>query len=281
MRNPHRGHAPHSTLRKFFTVAILGLLAAAGRPLLAANSITNIQFTPASPATVSVYTGPTNGTVPPSNQRVNVTVDYTTTDTNGVAVFFDGTNFASYSGSNFCGFPSGTCSGWFTATAPATVTSLAAHMTDFNNSSNTISTTPVSVNYTFTSSTSSFGCVASATTLCIDDQPGDKRYQVQASYSTSRNGGQSGSGHAIPLAGLGVTHGGVFWFFSADNPELLFKVLNTCSFSPTQWVFASAGTDVGVMITLKDLKTGFQKTYTNTDLTPMQPIQDTSTLPCS
>ncbi len=119
-------------------------------------------------------------------------------------------------------------------------------------------------------------CIPSATVLCIDDQPGDKRFEVEASFSTARNGGQSGDGQVIPLSSLGVTHGGILWFFSADNPELLVKVLNTCSFSSRIWVFASAGTDVGVILTITDTKTGTQKIYTNTDGTPMDPIQDTA-----
>ncbi|MGH7486706.1 MAG: hypothetical protein ACREMY_14065, partial [bacterium] len=123
-------------------------------------------------------------------------------------------------------------------------------------------------------------CIASATTLCIDDSAGDKRYQVQVAFATTQGGGSSGSGHSIPLSSLGVAHGGLFWFFSADNPELLIKVLNTCSFDTHHWVFASAGTNVGVTITVKDTKTGFQHVYTNPDIHTMEPIQDTVTLPC-
>jgi hypothetical protein len=120
------------------------------------------------------------------------------------------------------------------------------------------------------------GCTASATTLCLDDQPGDKRFEVQATYQTTEGGGSSGQGHAIPLSTLGVTHGGLFWFFSADNPELLVKVLDACSVNSHDWIFASAGTNVGVTLTVTDMTTGQQKVYTNPDLKSMVPIQDTA-----
>lgn len=121
-------------------------------------------------------------------------------------------------------------------------------------------------------------CTPSATVLCIDDKAGDRRFQIEAQFQTAQGGGSSGNGQAIPLSSLGVTHGGLFWFFSADNPELLVKVLNTCSFSSRIWVFASAGTNVGVMLTVTDTKNGTQVVYTNADGHSMDPIQDTNAL---
>ncbi len=269
------------SLRSGRVLMVAAILAGGSRFLCAANTVSNIHFSPGYPATVAVYPA-TTGT-PPTNERVSVTFDYTTTDTNGVAVYFGG-NFAWYSGSNRCGYPSGTCSGWFTATSPATVSSLTVYMLDWNdtNPNDAIFTETVPVSYTFSSSSPPppSGCTASATTLCIDDQPGDHRYQVEVSFATSQSGGSSGSGHAIPLSSVGVTHGGLFWFFSADNPELLIKLLDTCSFSSNHWVFASAGTNVGITITVTDTSNGIQKIYTNPDLQPMEPIQDTAALPC-
>lgn len=119
-------------------------------------------------------------------------------------------------------------------------------------------------------------CVPAAETLCLDDQPGDRRFKVEATFQSLQGGGVSGHGQAIPLASLGVTHGGLLWFFSASNPELLVKVLNACSVDGHYWVFASAGTNVGVTITVTDTASGAQKVYTNPDLTPMAPIQDTA-----
>src|SRR6266581_4444821 len=71
-------------------------------------------------------------------------------------------------------------------------------------------------------------CASSATTLCIDDLSGDGRFEVKVHYQTTQGGGLSGDGHAVDLGSLGVAHGGLFWFFSADNPEMLIKVINAC-----------------------------------------------------
>lgn len=119
-------------------------------------------------------------------------------------------------------------------------------------------------------------CTASATVLCIDSAAGDKRFKVSVTFQTSQGGGLSGNGAAIALNSLGVTKGGLFSFFSADNPEMLVKVLNGCGVNNHHWVFITAGTNVGLVTTVTDTKNGTTKTYTNNDLTPAQPVQDTS-----
>jgi Tol biopolymer transport system component len=124
-------------------------------------------------------------------------------------------------------------------------------------------------------------CAPSATTLCIDDQSGDGRFEVKVHYQTAQGGGLSGEGHTIDLAGLGVTHGGLFWFFGADNPEMLIKVINACGLNQNYWVFYSAGTNVGLTVTVIDTQTGGSVVYRNPDLTAAPPLQDTAALPCS
>ncbi|HEV7517025.1 MAG TPA: hypothetical protein VGR07_12060 [Thermoanaerobaculia bacterium] len=111
-------------------------------------------------------------------------------------------------------------------------------------------------------------------------RPGDRRFKVQVAYRTTQGGGRSGAGTAIPLTSLGVDRGGLFWFFSPDNPEMLVKVINSCSLNGKFWVFYSAGTNVGLTTTVTDTLTGQAKTYANPDLTPAAPVQDTSALPC-
>jgi hypothetical protein len=123
-------------------------------------------------------------------------------------------------------------------------------------------------------------CVPGATTLCIDQNPGDKRFKIQVNYATSQGGGQSGSGGAIPGAGLGVTQGGLFWFFNASNPELLVKIINGCSLTSHFWFFYAATTNVGFTVTVTDTVALTQQTYTNQDLQSAIPVQDTSALPC-
>jgi pseudomonalisin len=119
-------------------------------------------------------------------------------------------------------------------------------------------------------------CVASDGVLCLDGLPGDRRFEVQVSYRTAQGSGSSGNGHAIPLAPVGIVHGGVFWFFSADNPEMLVKVVDGCSVNGKQWFFASAATNVGLTVTVTDTRTGKQQVYVNPDGTAALPIQDTS-----
>jgi hypothetical protein len=123
-------------------------------------------------------------------------------------------------------------------------------------------------------------CVPDATTLCIDRNPGDRRFKVQVSYSTVQGGGSSGSGHAIPLSSLGVTQGGLFYFFGATNPEMLIKVLDACTLSNTFWVFFAATTNVGFVVTVTDTIGQHHQTFTNPDQQAAAPVQSTSGLPC-
>ena len=125
------------------------------------------------------------------------------------------------------------------------------------------------------------GCVADDTTLCIDKTPGDRRFRVRINYATVQGGGLSGSADAIPLAPLGITRGGLFWFFSPDNPEVLVKVLDGCSINNRFWVFVTAGTNVGFTVSVRDMVTTAGKNYTNPDLNAARPVQDTSALPCN
>ena len=114
------------------------------------------------------------------------------------------------------------------------------------------------------------------TALSIDDQPGDKRFLVQVSYNTSQGGGLHGDGRAVTLSSVGMAHGGAFWFFSQDNPEMLVKVLDGCGINRAKWFFASATTNVGFTVTVTDTATGAQKVYTNPDQNSALPILDTS-----
>ncbi len=121
-------------------------------------------------------------------------------------------------------------------------------------------------------------CTPSDTTLCLDDQPGDRRFEVEVTFETA--GAAPASGHAVPLASLGVAAGGLFWFFDPTNPEMLVKVLNGCSLGGHYWVFSAAGTNVGLTTTVTDTATGARKTYVNPIGTAAPPVQDTSALPC-
>ena len=124
-------------------------------------------------------------------------------------------------------------------------------------------------------------CSPSSTVLCIDDTPGDRRFKVEVSFATSQNGGRSGDGQAIALASLGVRRGGLFWFFSAENPELVVKVLNSCVVNDHYWIFYSAATNVGLTLKVTDTTTGQIFQSSNPDLRVAPSVADTSALPCS
>jgi hypothetical protein len=125
-------------------------------------------------------------------------------------------------------------------------------------------------------------CQPGATTLCIDDQPGDHRFEVEVTFETTQAGGRSGPGMAIPLDSLpGNIRGGLMWFFSADNPEMLIKVLNACSVNGNYWVFYSAGTNVALNTKVTDTATGRVRRYTNSDRTAAPPVQHLLAFNCN
>ncbi len=111
-------------------------------------------------------------------------------------------------------------------------------------------------------------CVQNSTTLCL---AGD-RFAVTATWQA--NDGSNGQGQAVRL----TTDTGYFTFFSASNVEVVIKVLNACGLNSKYWVFAGGLTNVNVVLTVRDSKTGTVKTYTNPINTAFQPIQDTSAL---
>ncbi len=122
-------------------------------------------------------------------------------------------------------------------------------------------------------------CVAGPNTLCIDDAPGDARFEATVAFDTSQDG-TAGLGNAVDLDSLGITSGGVFWFFNRENPEVLLKVLPGCVVNGYHWVFWSAGTNVRMVITVTDRRTGRQRVYQNPDLTPALPVTDTEAFTC-
>jgi hypothetical protein len=129
-------------------------------------------------------------------------------------------------------------------------------------------------------STSGF-CTPNETRLCLDGAPGDGRFSVTVDFETVLGGGFSGAALATPLAGLGARQGGLFTFFDEANPEMVLKILDGCIVNDHYWLYASAGTSVGMTITIVDnLLGGDPKVYVNPDLTPAPPLQDVNALPC-
>src|SRR5262249_60960819 len=81
----------------------------------------------------------------------------------------------------------------------------------------------------------------------------------------------TGAGQAVAL----TSDTGYFWFFSANNVEMVIKVVDGRPVNNKFWVFAGGLTNVNVVITVTDTQTGAVKNYVNPQGTPFQPIQDT------
>ncbi len=96
-------------------------------------------------------------------------------------------------------------------------------------------------------------CVASATTHCL--QGG--RFAVSVRWKDFQ--GNSGDGRTIPLTG----DTGAFWFFGAENVELVLKVLDGRPLNGKFWVFYGALSSVEYEITVTDTATGDTRTYRN------------------
>ncbi len=112
-------------------------------------------------------------------------------------------------------------------------------------------------------------CVANTTTVCLNGG----RFGVAINWQSSTN---SGIGTMVPLS----SDTAAVWFFTASNLEMMFKVVNGCSFNNFYWVFAGGLTNVKVTTRVTDSQTGRVKTYDNPLNTAFQPVQDTAAFPC-
>lgn len=97
-------------------------------------------------------------------------------------------------------------------------------------------------------------CVPSPDAAC---HLGD-RFQVEVQWRNQRNG-QVGKGTAVELSDRSTT----FWFFNADNTELIVKTLDGAANNGNYWVFYGALTDVEYWITVTDTVTGQISSYEN------------------
>ena len=113
-------------------------------------------------------------------------------------------------------------------------------------------------------------CTANATTICLNNS----RFKVQAQWTAGD--GSTGSGQAVSLTG----DTGYFWFFSANNVEMVLKAVDGCAFNSSFWVFAGGLTNVNVVTTVTDTQTGAVRSYINPQNVAFQPLQDTSAFAC-
>ncbi len=102
-------------------------------------------------------------------------------------------------------------------------------------------------------------CVPGPATLCLNAS----RFQVQVAWRVPSTGA-SGVGRAVPLTG----DTGYFWFFTANNVELVLKVVDGRAVNGKFWVFYGALTDVEYTVTVTDSLTGNVRTYVTPSGTP-------------
>ncbi|HUP25044.1 MAG TPA: Calx-beta domain-containing protein [Thermoanaerobaculia bacterium] len=112
------------------------------------------------------------------------------------------------------------------------------------------------------------------------------RFQVRARWraSDARGSATDAPGRAPDAAGRAWAEtvsdsAGWFWFFSPDNAELLFKILDACALpeAPGFWVSIAAATPLEYTVFVTDVLTGVSKEYAGSAAQPPAPVLDTET----
>ena len=103
------------------------------------------------------------------------------------------------------------------------------------------------------------------TSLCLNDD----RFMVEVDWRDFQGG--RGPGIAFPR----TDDSGTFFFFDADNTELLLKVLDGCARNDHFWVFYGATTNVEFDVTVTDTLTNQSRVYGNPLGRPAPAIVDT------
>lgn len=96
-------------------------------------------------------------------------------------------------------------------------------------------------------------CFESSRALCL----GDDRFRVEVEWRNFL--GVRGTGQTVALTG----DAGLFWFFDAENLELLVKTVDGCGEFGRHWLFAAATTNVEYTAHVIDTATGRSRSYFN------------------
>lgn len=97
-------------------------------------------------------------------------------------------------------------------------------------------------------------CSPDAVTLCLNGG----RFRVQVAWRAPALT-SGGVGSAAPL----TADAGYFWFFSANNVEVLVKLVDGRPVNGRYWFFSGALSDVEYTLTVTDTRTGAVKSYFN------------------
>lgn len=115
-------------------------------------------------------------------------------------------------------------------------------------------------------------CIAGPTLLCL----GGGRFQVEVTWKDFQ--GNTGRGNVVTQALGASDDSGLFWFFTADNWELLVKVLDGCEVNGRHWVFAAGTTTVEHTLKVTDTTTGEVAVWSNPPGRASPAITDTRAL---
>ena len=109
-------------------------------------------------------------------------------------------------------------------------------------------------------------CTPADEVLCLNGG----RFRVTAQWESTTNGG---TGHGVQFN----DDSGYFWFFNANNTEVVVKVLNACA-NPFNhyWVFGAGLTNVLVTLNVEDTVAGVANHYINPEGVAFLPLQDTA-----
>lgn len=86
---------------------------------------------------------------------------------------------------------------------------------------------------------------------------GGGRFRVDVTWQDFE--GASGAGTLV----FQSDDSAVFWFFDANNWELMVKVIDGCAFNDHFWVFSAATTNVEFTVRITDLQSGAVRSYRN------------------
>jgi hypothetical protein len=109
-------------------------------------------------------------------------------------------------------------------------------------------------------------CLADAQTLCLGG-----RFRARAAWKSAD--GRAGMAMVQPVP---AGDSGLLWFLSADNLELLVKVLDGCAGNARHWVFVGPATNFQYLLTVTDTRTGEVRVYFNPQGVSPQAVTDTA-----
>jgi hypothetical protein len=103
-------------------------------------------------------------------------------------------------------------------------------------------------------------------------------YAINAAF---RQGAPGTASAAATIVNEPNTGSGIFWFFNADDWEIMVKVINGCALNSQWWVFSAATTNVFYQLNVTDVQSGETKIYFNYPGPPAPAVTDTSAFACS